>query len=337
MNGKKILITGASGFIGSTAVDRALGLGFETWAGIRKSSSRTYLQDDRIRFIDLPYHDKEQLRERLRLFVDQHGSFDYILHIAGATQALHEADFYRVNYQYTRHLVDVLIEEGIQPDAFVLMSTLGVLGVGDEVSYTPFQADHAPNPNTAYGRSKLQAEIYLKGLDNFPYLILRPTGVYGPRDRDYLILMKAVKSGLNVGAGFKEQRLSFIYSEDLVEIIFTLLKKGITRKEFLVSDGDSYTDSEFNAIVQETLQRKRVLRVKVPLWIVKSAAFLSEKWAALFGKTTTFNSDKYSIMKQRNWTCDITPLREAIGFTPTHQLREGIAKTVAWYKEHGWL
>lgn len=337
MNGKKILITGASGFIGSTAVDKALELGLDTWAGIRKSSSRAYLQDEQIRFIDLPYHDKEKLREQLRSFVDQHGRFDYILHIAGATQALREANFFRVNYEYTRHLVDVLVEEKVQPDAFVLMSTLGVLGVGDEVGYTPFQAGHTPNPNTAYGRSKLQAENYLKGLDNFPYLILRPTGVYGPRDRDYLILMKAVKSGLNVGAGFKEQRLSFIFSEDLVDIIFTLLNKGITQKEFLVSDGDSYTDSEFNAIVQEALQRKRVLRVKVPLWIVKPAAFLSEKWASLFGRTTTFNSDKYNIMKQRNWACDITPLREAIDFTPAHRLREGVAKTVAWYKEYGWL
>ena len=337
MNGKKILITGASGFIGSTAVDKALELGLDTWAGIRKSSSRAYLQDKRIHFIDLPYHDKEKLRKKLRSFVDQHGRFDYILHIAGATQVLREADFFRVNYEYTRHLVDVLIGEGLQPDGFVLMSTLGVLGVGDEVDYIPFRADHVPKPNTAYGKSKLKAENYLKSLDDFPYLILRPTGVYGPRDRDYLILMKAVKNGLNVGAGFKEQRLSFIYSEDLVDIIFTLLDKGITRREFLVSDGDSYTDSEFNAIVQEALQRKRVLRVKVPLWIVKPAAFLSEKWAALFGRTTTFNSDKYTIMKQRNWACDITPLREAIDFTPAHRLKEGVAKTVTWYREHGWL
>jgi len=151
MNGKKILITGASGFIGSTAVDKALELGLDTWAGIRKSSSRAYLQDERIRFIDLPYHDKEKLREQLRSFVDQHGRFDYILHIAGATQALCEANFFRVNYEYTRHLVDVLVEEKVQPDAFVLMSTLGVLGVGDEVGTPLSKQTTLPIPTRPTG------------------------------------------------------------------------------------------------------------------------------------------------------------------------------------------
>lgn len=337
MNGKKILITGASGFIGSTAVDKALELGFETWSGIRASSSRQYLQDERIHFIDLPYHDKKRLKAAIRVFVDKNGRFDYIVHIAGATKVLHKEDFYRVNYEQTKHFVEVLIEENATPDTFVLMSSLSALGVGDETGYTPIGASHVPNPNTVYGRSKLKAEEYLKSLDNFPYLILRPTGVYGPRDKDYVILMKAVKRGLNVGVGFKKQLLSFIYSEDLVNVIFMLLEKGITREEFVVSDGDCYTDSEFNAIVQEALQRKRVFRLKIPLFLVRPAAYLSEKIAAFFGKATAFNSDKYHIMKQRNWDCDISPLHEAIGFKPKYQLREGVAKTVAWYRDHGWL
>ncbi len=337
MNTKKILITGASGFIGSTAVDKALALGYETWAGIRKSSSRRYLQDERIRFIDLEYADKDKLKAQLRQFRDENGRFDHIVHIAGLTKARHKSDFDKVNYAYTRNFVDALIEINAVPDSFVLMSSLSAMGTGDEINYTPLQGDHKANPNTAYGRSKLKAENYIKSLNDFPWLILRPTGVYGPKDKDYLILMKAVKNGIDVGAGFRKQILSFIYSEDLVNVIFTLIDKGIRRKEYFVADGESYTDREFNAIVQQALHKKHVLRLKIPLFLVKPAAFLNEKVAALLGKATTFNTDKYHIMKQRNWACDISPLQSDTGFVPAYRLKEGVEKTVAWYKEQGWI
>jgi nucleoside-diphosphate-sugar epimerase len=337
MEKKRILITGASGFIGSTAVDRALALGYETWAGIRSSSSMQYLQGKPVRLIDLPYHDKEMLRHQLLQLVKENGRFHHIIHIAGLTKARRRSDFDKVNYVHTRNLVEALTEIGALPDTFVLMSSLGAMGAGDEFNYTPIRSDQLPNPATAYGRSKLKAENYLKSIEGFPYLILRPTGVYGPRDRDYLILMKAVKNGLDVSAGYKKQILSFIHSEDLVNVLFTLLEKGINRREYFVADGDLYTDREFNAIVQQALEKKHVIRLKIPLFLVRPAAFISEKAAALLGKAATFNSDKYHIMKQRNWSCDTEALKKDIGFTPQWRLKEGVVQTVKWYKKEGWL
>lgn len=334
---KKILITGASGFIGSSAVDKALELGYEVWAGIRSSSSKVYLQDERIHFIDLNYSNKEKLTKQLSEFYEENGRFNAIVHIAGITKAVKKADFDNVNFLQTKNFVDALIETNSVPQFFVFMSTLGAIGLGDEKNYTPLPPDAKPNPNTAYGSSKLKAENYIKSIKGFPYVILRPTGVYGPRDKDYLILMRAVKSGLNVGAGFRKQLITFIYVDDLMNIIFDCIEKGIYRKEYNVTDGDVYTDAEFNCIVQQALQKKRVLRLKVPLWLVKPAAFVSEKLFGLMSKPTTFNSDKYKIMKQRNWSCDITPLKSDLNFTPKYPLKKGVEKTVDWYKENGWL
>lgn len=337
MDQKRILITGASGFIGSTMVDRALELGYETWAGIRSGSSRRYLQDERIRFIDLRYDNRKILSDQLRKQAERVGPFDEVIHAAGLTKARREEDFDRVNYRHTRHLAEALTATGTLTGTFVLLSSLSVMGPGDETGYTPFRADSVPHPNTAYGKSKLKAENFLKEMNDFPYLILRPTGVYGPRDRDYLILMKAVKNGLDVGAGFRKQILTFIHSRDLAEAIFILLEKGIRRKAYFIADGDCYTDREFNTIVREVLHSKQVLRLRLPLWIVKPAAVVSEKTAALLGRVTTFNSDKYHIMKQRNWSCDIRPLQEDTGFVPRWRLREGVGMTAEWYRKEGWL
>lgn len=277
------------------------------------------------------------MKEQLSELKDEYGRFDAIVHIAGLTKALRKSDFDRVNYEQTKNFVEALLEIDAVPDSFVFMSSLSALGPGDEIGYTPLCVDTIPAPNTAYGKSKLKAENWLKSIEGFPYLILRPTGVYGPRDRDYLILMKAVKNGFDIGAGFKKQLLSFIYIEDLVTIIFSLINKGIRRKEYLISDGELYTDREFNDIVKDALGKKKIFRLKIPLFIVKPAAYTSEKIAVLFNKATTFNSDKYRIMKQRNWTCEINPLKKDIDFLPTYKLKEGVRKTVSWYKEQGWL
>ena len=337
MDKKKILITGASGFIGSTITEMALQLGYETWAGIRSGSSLQYLRDEQLHLINLHYDDPAILTEQLRKAVHQKRPFDAVIHVAGLTKAPHKEEFDRVNHRYTRHLAEALRAAEALSGTFVLLSSLSVMGPGDETGYTPFNAESVPHPNTAYGRSKLQAEQYLMNQQLFPWLIIRPTGVYGPRDRDYLILMKAAKKGLSEGAGLRKQLLTFIHSHDLAMVVFSLLEKGISGKSYIVADGDSYTDNAFNAILQEVLGRRRVVQLKIPLWLVKPAAFVSEKVATLLGKTATFNSDKYLIMKQRNWSCDITPLKNDIGFIPRWRLKEGIEMTAEWYKKEGWL
>jgi len=337
MENKRILITGASGFIGSFLIEKALEKGFEAWAGIRKSSSREYLQDKNINFIDLNFGNKEELTKQLKNFTSEHGKFDYVIHNAGATKCLNPEDFDKINFQYTANFVDALILADSVPEKFVLMSSLSAFGIGDEDNYTPIKTTDTPNPNTAYGKSKLKAEQYLQSKEDFPYIILRPTGVYGPREKDYFLMVKTVKSGLDVGAGFKPQHLTFIYVRDLVDAAFLGLESSVKNKGYFVADGDVYTDKEYTWLLKEVIKKKYVLSLKIPLWLLRAISVIAESVSRLTGKPSTLNRDKYKIMKQRNWECDITPLVSDLGFAPKYNLKHGLEESVKWYKENNWL
>ena len=333
----KILITGASGFIGSFIVEAALNKGFDIWAGIRKSSSRVYLQDDRLQFIDLHFSDKEKLKTQLKEFQHTHGKWDYIIHNAGVTKCQDKNDFDKINFQFTRNFADALLECNMQPDKFILMSSLSAWGPVNEISMQPINLQETPCPNTEYGKSKLKAGQYIQSLSDFPYIILHPTGVYGPREKDYYLMFKSVKQGIDFIVGRKAQYITFIYVKDLVNAIFLAIEKNVTNKSYCVSDGYTYTATDFSELIQQKLRKKHVFRLMIPLPVVKIISIISEKLAMCFGKISTLNGDKYHIFKQRNWMCDISKLQQELDFKPAYDLEKGVEETISWYKKEKWL
>lgn len=336
---KRILITGAGGFIGGFLVEEALRRGYETWAGVRASTSRAYLTDERIHFVDLAFADKAKLKSQLTEG-DTFGSgrrWDIIVHNLGVTKCRDSADFERINYGYVKNFSEALIETGTVPDQFILMSSLGAWGAGDERRYTPIRPDDEPYPDTLYGRSKLKAERFLQSLPDFPYVFMRPTGVYGPRERDYYLMMKSIKAGFDFSVGYRRQLLTFIYVKDLVKAVFLAADKGVKRRGYFLSDGGVYTSSQFRRYVARELHKGVVVPVRVPLFLLKAVCYVAGFLAGIFGTSSTLNRDKYRIMKQRNWVCDTTAAREELGFVPDYPLERGVAEAVAWYRREGWL
>lgn len=334
----KILITGASGFIGGFLVKEALNRGYETWAGIRATSSRENLQDERVHFIDLKYNDTEALTAQLADFARTEGGWDYVIHNAGLTKTLDKRNFFRINADNTHRLIEALAAAGCKPRKFLLMSSLSSYGKGDETTFRPIRLDDPQQPDTAYGKSKLEAENHVRNQSHFPYVILRPTGVYGPGEKDYFMEIKSVQSGFDFAVGFTPQRITFIYVKDLARVAFLALENdAIRNRHYFVADGDVHTDESFARMIQEILKKKHVLHARIPLGLVDVACRCSEWIGKMLHKSMTLNTDKYIILKQRNWICDVAPLQDELGFTPEYPLRKGLEESIEWYRKEGWL
>lgn len=328
-----ILITGATGFIGGFIVDEALNRGMQVWVAVRPTSSRKYLTDPRIQFLELNLGNKEQMKERMGNL-----KFDYVVHAAGATKCLHAEDFFRSNTDGTKNLVQALIELQMPLKRFVFVSSLSVYGpVAEKQPYREICLNDKPQPNTAYGRSKLAAEQYIESLSSLPYVILQPTGVYGPRERDYFMMAKSIKRHTDFSVGYKPQDLTFVYVLDVVQAIFLALDSQKTGGKYMLSDGEVYSSRTFSDLIHRELGKPWLLRIKAPIWLLRIITFCGEYIGRMTGKISALNNDKYNIMKQRNWRCDINPAINDLGYKPKYQLDEGVRLTIKWYKENGWL
>jgi len=334
---ESILITGASGFIGSFIVQEALKRRFGVWAGIRASSSKKYLKERKIHFLELDFAHPNELRAQLSGHKGTYNKFDYIVHCAGVTKCADKSDFDRVNYLQTKYFVDTLRELNMIPKQFIYISTLSVFGPIREKTYTPITGEDTPMPNTAYGLSKLKAEIYLQSIPGFPYVIYRPTGVYGPREKDYFLMAKSIRQHTDFSVGFRRQDLTFVYVKDIVQAVFLGIEKQISCRAYFLADGKVYQSRAFSDLIRKELGNPFVIRLRCPLIILKVVSLLAEYWAKRRNTTSTLNSDKYRIMKQRNWQCDITPAVKELGYSPGYDLERGVKETIAWYKDKGWL
>ena len=314
----KILITGASGFIGSF---------------IGGSSSRQFLTDSRINFIELNLSSEEQLTEQLRGL-----QFDYVVHAAGVTKCLDKQDFHRINTEGTQHLVRVLLALQMRIKRFVYISSLSIMGaIREQQPYTEIRESDEARPNTAYGRSKLETEEWLATIKELPYVVLRPTGVYGPRERDYFMMAKSIKSHTDFAVGYKQQDITFIYVTDVVQAVFLACEKGVTGRRYFLSDGEVYQSSTFSNLIRRELGNPWWIRITAPIWMLRVVTFVGEYVGRLTGKVTALNNDKYNIMRQRNWRCDIEPARQELGYEPQVKIEEGVRRSIKWYKDNGWL
>ncbi|TDQ11649.1 NAD-dependent epimerase/dehydratase family protein [Pedobacter metabolipauper] len=327
---KKVLITGATGFVGYHLIKKAVESGLDVYAAVRLSSDVAHLKVFDIQYTDLDYSSVEALKIEL-----EEKQYDYIIHAAGITKAKTKADYDKVNAGYTRNLAIAASTAAIKLQKFVFVSSLAALGPLSDLN-KKINDDTVGHPVTNYGASKLLAERYLSEIENLPLIVIRPTAVYGPREKDIFILFKSISRGIEPHIGSFKQQLSFIYVTDLAEIIVKSLFSSIIKQSYNISDGQIYDRYILAYRIKQALNKK-TLKFNLPISLVGALASVMDLLYTKSKSTPTLNKEKMAELTAINWDCTIDHARKDLGFEPKYNLEQGIIETVRWSKKNHWL
>jgi nucleoside-diphosphate-sugar epimerase len=320
----RVLVTGATGFIGTNLVKELAKREYEVTCLARKTSSLAHLEDLKVNIVYGDCTDKGSLQQLP-------SQFHYVFHLAGLTKAKDEEDFSVTNAQGTENLLSVLTGGTRDVHRFLYLSSLAA--VGPSCDGVPLDETAEPRPVSTYGISKLRGEhATLAYKDRVPVSIIRPPAVYGPQDRDFFLFFKMIKRGFYPYWG--KCYYSLLYVDDLVHgLIAAAESREAEGKIYFLSNDRVYSTDDIVYEIMEAMDTKAV-RLRIPFSLMKLLATLSEKLAH---GPAIINLDKLREIKHRHWTCNSKKAEDELGFVPKVTIKEGIKWTADWYRIHKWL
>jgi nucleoside-diphosphate-sugar epimerase len=313
----RVLVTGATGFVGSHVAEAFVEAGYEVRVGARASSELRWISNLDAERVPL---DLKGRSEDLSRAVE---NVDVVIHAAGITRARRTEDYYSVNAEGTGRLAVAALGAGVR--RLVLISSLAARG--------PDGHDH---PESAYGRSKLQAEERLLGLgDRMEAVALRPAAVYGPRDTDLLSLFKMANSGW-LPVPSDTGSLQPVYAEEVARAVLAAAREPVGFGPFPVAERQRYAWPDVVAGLQKALGR-RVRAVRLPAGAFVLAGRAAERAARPLSALPIFDERRARDLALNTWTCDVSGTEEALGWRAEVPLLEGLERTARWYTQAGWL
>jgi nucleoside-diphosphate-sugar epimerase len=318
-----ILITGATGFVGSHVLEKLRSRGEAVRCLVRPATDARRLPGG----VETALADLAT-GQGLDRALD---GVDAVIHVAGVTKALSPAGYFAGNAAATETLARALAGRSIR---LVYVSSLAAMG--PSLDGRPVDENAAPHPVSTYGKSKLEGERIARSLAP-DTVIVRPPVVYGPRDTDVFQILKAVAQGLVLEISGGERWFSAIYVEDLAGGLCDAARAPQARGQaYFLAHRNPVTWRELGATAAQIMGRRpRTLRV--PVAAANSVAFFSEMWSRISRNPAIISREKVAEACCRFWTCDPARAAADFGFEAPTPLAAGLVKTLAWYKEAGWL
>lgn len=327
----RVLLTGASGFVGGHTAVALQQAGHELQVLSRAGSDLSRLDEQEIRYTRVVV-DLDGEREGLAGACD---GVDAVVHIAARLRGRSAAEFMRTNADATAALGRAARDAGVR--CFVYLSSLAALGPapGDAAE----QPETEPHPASDYGRSKLAGERALADLGGGTALaMIRAPLIYGPADRGLLPFFQMAERGFAPQLGDGSHRVAAVYGPDLAAAIAGILEQPPSEPAtWQISDeGGPYTWRDLLAALERAAGRQlRIVPLPPMIWQAMAAA--AEAWAATTGSEPLLDRSRVIEMRQRAWLADGSALQAAIGWQPSVGIEEGLAETMRWYRSAGWV
>ncbi|MBE0642682.1 MAG: NAD-dependent epimerase/dehydratase family protein [Bacteroidetes bacterium] len=322
----KALVTGGTGFIGSHLVEALLR---RNWDLRVVAKDRMYGDDLGAELVIADLRDCDALAPLLR-------DVDVVFHIAGLTRARRNADYYVGNHLATRDLLCACRRHGDQLQRFVYVSSL--TAVGPRLGKDEVTESTGYHPVSHYGRSKMMAEIeVMDAAAHFPVTIIRPSAVYGPRDRDIFRYFKMIKSGIELLMGSGQNLVNLVHVDDVVQGILRAAEHPAGVNEaFFIGSEDNYPTEVICGAIAEAMHKQPMV-FHLPEFMLYLVGYTGEALGRIAGRQVLFNAQKVREAVQKAWTCSISKAQQRIGFMPSVPLPVGMETTFEWYREQKWL
>ncbi len=335
----RVLITGANGFIGSALTRRLFQRGDAVQVLLRPGADRSLLSDLPLASADggaapplgtIPTFEGEIARR---------GSFESalagagaVVHLAGLRRSHARSELFAVNAEGTRALCEAMAVHA--PGArLILCSSLTAMGPSRD-----FPDERAAlKPADWYGESKaLAEEIALSFADRLNVSIARPSRVVGPGDRENLFFFRLVERGLRLSIGGPPRPMSTLDVDDLAAGLCLMIDRAGPSGEVFCLSRDTTTLEALNEEVARQMGR-RALPIHVPERLLRALASGADLTTRITGRRLPLNRKLAQQILAPGWTCSIVKAREKLGFDPQISLAESVARSLDWYRAHGWL